>query len=176
MPVIRPTYKTRMCEFYLKNSCMKGDKCSYAHGEHELRSRSSTAAHHVPLPANVWDFVNDEITTNAPSSIADGYSSAVSGSRGVTDHVPEAPKPAILIDASSMSFPELVAYAEGLLVAGAATTRGATCSFRTRSDQDAALFEHHLGSNGIESSRLGEFVIVDFRPRITWDMVAVASN
>src|SRR3984893_16423031 len=32
-------YKTELCKFYIDyNKCNKGDKCTYAHGQHELRS------------------------------------------------------------------------------------------------------------------------------------------
>lgn len=180
MPSIKSTYKTRMCEFYLKNSCMKGDKCPYAHGEHELRSRPS-AARRPPLPATFWDFVSDELAANearskscssgsddvpcflaAPASERDsGDAASISAPAPVqgTD------KPSILVDASSMAFDELVAYAEGLLVTGAASARGATCTFRARTEYDAAMFVFHLDVHGIEASRVGEFVIVDFRAR-----------
>lgn len=172
MPSIRSTYKTRMCEFYLKNSCVKGDGCSYAHGEHELRSRSG-AAHRPPLPANVWEFVDDELAANAARAKS---SSATSESDGPRERVAERAKPSIMVDASVMTFGELVTYAEGFLIAGATTTRGMTCSFRARDDHEAALFEFHLGSNGIEASRVGEFVIVDFQPRLSWDMLETASD
>lgn len=36
-PVVSPLWKTRMCEFWKANKCQKGEACSYAHGEADLR-------------------------------------------------------------------------------------------------------------------------------------------
>ena len=37
------TYKTTLCQFYLKGPCKNGDTCSYAHGTSELRSASGSS-------------------------------------------------------------------------------------------------------------------------------------
>jgi len=30
-------YKTKICPYLLQNNCVKGNNCSFAHSEHELR-------------------------------------------------------------------------------------------------------------------------------------------
>ena len=37
------TYKTTLCQFYLKGPCKNGEDCSYAHGTSELRSASGSS-------------------------------------------------------------------------------------------------------------------------------------
>jgi len=31
--------KTSLCQYWLKNCCARGDKCTFAHGEHELKNK-----------------------------------------------------------------------------------------------------------------------------------------
>lgn len=41
-PAVDPTrYKLAVCEFFQEGRCLKGSSCTYAHGEHELRSPPS---------------------------------------------------------------------------------------------------------------------------------------
>eukprot|EP00884_Botryococcus_braunii_P007285 jgi/Botrbrau1/16558/Bobra.0385s0001.2 len=47
-PDITPRYKTELCRFHgTIGGCGRGDKCTYAHGERELRSPSERSARHT---------------------------------------------------------------------------------------------------------------------------------
>ena len=43
------TYKTTLCQFYLKGPCKNGEDCSYAHGTSELRSASGSSIAEIGL-------------------------------------------------------------------------------------------------------------------------------
>eukprot|EP00667_Euglena_gracilis_P010635 EG_transcript_10845 len=46
MPQPSPHFKTKLCFGWQKGGCPRGDRCSFAHGEHELRPYHEVAAAH----------------------------------------------------------------------------------------------------------------------------------
>lgn len=63
-------YKTKICNLWLMGSCVAGDACRHAHGEHDLRRLPETAAVQYRTMHAVPTDVAKDLAANAPPSPA----------------------------------------------------------------------------------------------------------
>lgn len=167
-----PNHKTRICEFFVKGMCLKGDRCSYAHGECELQKapiRSTNLPRRdsgtLPRKQSVWDFIDDQdVFCQATEQTCCSESSEIFAPPTSTAIQP--PQASIILDVSAMELQEFVPFVQATMVAGAtATNRGTVFVIKTMNGWDSSLLADVLKRCGIYSTVMEDTVTVEFPAR-----------